>query len=168
MGGTGSTRRLVVEELDGDGVVKISESVVRRLKGESEPEGASSSQSKSAPRPERVYMPPPPPPQFGQARIDSKKAVQEVENFYQQKLRQLEERNATLQKITNEQFAKAVQEVEQKFLKQTGSPVCQDLQSRVYNCYVDNPKYTLRCSADVRAFSLCVEKARQNALARKG
>ncbi|XP_048239146.1 MICOS complex subunit MIC19-like [Haliotis rufescens] len=167
MGGTGSTRRLVVEEIDGDGVVKISESVVRRLKGESEPEGASSSQSKSAPRPERVFLPPPP-PQYGQARIDSKKAVQEVEAFYQQKLRQLEERNATLQKITNEQFAKAVQEVEQKFLKQTGSPVCQDLQSRVYNCYVDNPKYTLRCSADVRAFSLCVETARQNALARKG
>lgn len=42
----------------------------------------------------------------------------------------------------------------------TGSPVCQDLQDKVFRCYTDNHKKTLLCSADVRAFFECVERAR--------
>ena len=47
------------------------------------------------------------------------------------------------------------------FRKHTCSPVCQDLQAKVYECYLGNPKQTLNCSAEVRAFSTCVERARQ-------
>ncbi|ESO90493.1 hypothetical protein LOTGIDRAFT_69719, partial [Lottia gigantea] len=91
---------------------------------------------------------------------DTKKAIQEVEAFYQEKLKQLEAKNAQLQKITTEQFAKAVQEVEQKFLKQTGSPVCDDIQGKVYNCYSSKPQQTLNCWKEVGAFTSCVERAR--------
>lgn len=42
----------------------------------------------------------------------------------------------------------------------TGSPVCQDLQDKVFRCYTENHKKTLLCSADVRAFFECVERAR--------
>ncbi|WAR26207.1 LOW QUALITY PROTEIN: MIC19-like protein [Mya arenaria] len=47
-------------------------------------------------------------------------------------------------KIKAEEFARAVEEVEAKFIKQTGSPVCQDLQQEVYNCYQEHYKESLR------------------------
>lgn len=47
------------------------------------------------------------------------------------------------------------------FRKHTSSPVCQNLQSRVYECYLSNRNQILNCAAEVRAFSTCVERARQ-------
>ncbi|KAL8621155.1 hypothetical protein ACOMHN_004826 [Nucella lapillus] len=155
MGGSGSTRRVVVEEVDGSGVVKISDSVVKRIRGEEG--GAGDAPPTPSPNMHR-------PPSMSDK---SRAMVQDIESFYTHRLRELEDRNSELQKITNEQFVKAVQEVEQKFLKHTSTPVCQNMQSKVYECYLDNPKQTLNCSAQVRAFSTCVERARQNALLRK-
>ncbi|KAK6175335.1 hypothetical protein SNE40_013822 [Patella caerulea] len=170
MGASGSTRKIVVEDQDGGGVVKISESVVRRIKGQSDREESStdSKQQTHESRPSKptiierpVYYPAP-------TIKDNSRATQEIEAFYQEKLKQLEERNAQLQKITTEQFAKAVKEVEQKFIKQTGTPVCESIQDKVYNCYHSNPKESLNCWQEVGAFTTCVERARQNALARRG
>ena len=48
--------------------------------------------------------------------------------------------------------------------RQTGSPVCQDLQDEVYHCYQKNPSEPLNCSQQVRAFTAAVEKARQVSL----
>ncbi|WAR26252.1 MIC19-like protein [Mya arenaria] len=67
-------------------------------------------------------------------------------------------------KIKAEEFARAVEEVEAKFIKQTGSPVCQDLQQEVYNCYQEHYKESLRCSTQVKAFTQAVERERRNAL----
>ncbi|KAK7102508.1 MICOS complex subunit MIC19-like [Littorina saxatilis] len=165
MGGSGSTRRVVVEDNDGGGVVKISDSVVKRIRGQEDfsaaGAGSSSSGSAGAGTGSR-------PPSFSGYKGTDVAALQDIEAFYMDRLKQLEQQNSELQKITNEQFVKAVQEVEQKFLKHTCAPVCQDLQKRVYECYLANPKQTLNCSVEVRAFSTCVERARQNALLRKG
>ncbi|KAL5014799.1 hypothetical protein ScPMuIL_009069 [Solemya velum] len=153
MGGSGSTRRIVVENNEGsEGVVKISESVVNRLKGEPD---------KQAPA---TFQPPSP----KEYKFGKTTEAKEIEAYYQQKLKHLEERNMQLQKTTTEQFAKAVEEVEKKFLKETGSPVCQDLQQSVYECYLYNPKETLKCSSQVRDFSRCVERSKQNAMTRRG
>eukprot|EP00105_Crassostrea_gigas_P032041 XP_011454913.1 PREDICTED: MICOS complex subunit Mic19 [Crassostrea gigas] len=93
---------------------------------------------------------------------------EEFTDSYNQKLKELEEKNAQLLNARVDEFAQAVQEVEKKFMNTTGSPVCQDLQDKVFRCYTDNHKKTLLCSADVRAFFECVERARANALMRKG
>ena len=43
----------------------------------------------------------------------------------------------------------------------TGPQVCPELQTKVFHCYQANPDHTLECSAIVKAFAACVEKARQ-------
>ncbi|CAG5115273.1 unnamed protein product [Candidula unifasciata] len=112
--------------------------------------------------------PPPSPPQTRTFEPEPKPILhknKEVDEFYFNKLQDLQERNAALQRITNEQFANAVREVEQKFLKVTASPVCQDLQAKVLECYQSNPGQVLNCSALVNAFSTCVDRARMAAAA---
>ncbi|XP_064606534.1 MICOS complex subunit MIC19-like [Liolophura sinensis] len=160
MGGSGSTRRVVVEEdSEGAGVVKISDSVVKRLKETGDFAGLPSPpepREKPLPKPEKL------------PRFERDKHARDLEAFYQDKLRALEEKNALVYRTTKEQFAKAVEEVEQKFLKHTGSALCQDFQQQVYQCYKANSDKTLMCSPEVRQFTSCVETARQNALTRKG
>ncbi|XP_005103247.1 MICOS complex subunit Mic19 isoform X2 [Aplysia californica] len=153
MGGSGSTTRRVVVEDAGDDVVKISEAVVRRLKGIPDRDNAGSD----------VPPPIPSPTSRPDQRLYSQEINQEVEDFYVQKLKELQERNAALQKQTNDQFAKAVKEVEEKFVNYTASPVCQDLQTKVLQCYQDNANEVLNCSAIVNAFSTCVDRARMAA-----
>ncbi|GFR72722.1 MICOS complex subunit [Elysia marginata] len=70
--------------------------------------------------------------------------------------------NTQLQHQTNEQFALAVQEVEKKFMNVTASPVCQDLQTKVLECYQANGTEPLNCSGIVNAFASCVDRARVN------
>jgi hypothetical protein len=47
------------------------------------------------------------------------------------------------------------------FRKQSGGPVCQDLQQEVYECYQNNMKQPLNCSRQVKAFTEAVQKARE-------
>ncbi|XP_041350162.1 MICOS complex subunit MIC19-like [Gigantopelta aegis] len=158
MGATGSTHRVVVEQMDETGVVKISESVVKRLKGEADSEDC----FRPSPAPE-VTIPRP----FPRRTEGEMSALLQMENFYKQKLQELDAKNDALLKTSVDQFAKAVQEVEKKFMKHSSSPVCQDLQSKVYNCYIENECKTLNCAKEVRDFTCCVEKSRQNAITRK-
>ncbi|KAK3780755.1 hypothetical protein RRG08_001861 [Elysia crispata] len=97
-----------------------------------------------------------------QADLDRATAVlkKEAEDFYLQKIKDLQHRNSQLQQQTNEQFALAVQEVEKKFMNVTASPVCQDLQAKVLECYQANGSEPLNCSALVNAFASCVDRAR--------
>ncbi|CAG2242122.1 MICOS complex subunit MIC19-like [Mytilus edulis] len=163
MGASNSTRRVVIEDSSGSGVaVTVSQSVVRRLKGETESEPKT---DHTESRREQLSD------AITETRIPSRDSSQEVkklESYYQSKLAELEKKNASLLKQTTAQFAEAVQEVEKKFLKTTGPQVCPDLQTKVYQCYQANPDQTLECSSVVRAFVDCVERARQNALLRKG
>ena len=40
-------------------------------------------------------------------------------------------------------------------------PVCEDRRNEVLQCYHSNPGKPLMCSKEVKAFTLCVEQARQ-------
>ncbi|KAK0052716.1 MICOS complex subunit MIC19-like isoform X2 [Biomphalaria pfeifferi] len=152
MGGSGSTRRVVVEDARGEDVVTISEAVVRRLQGQPEAYEAIPETKPTAP------------PQFFKPETFESKSssllTKDEEDFFTQKLQELQQRNAALQKLTNEEFAKAVQEVEEKFVKTTSSPICQDLQLKVIECYQANPTEVLNCASVVDAFTTCVERAR--------
>ncbi|BFZ10852.1 hypothetical protein BsWGS_13892 [Bradybaena similaris] len=158
MGGSASTRRVVVEDTGGEEYVTISEAVARRLKGQADREVTVKDR-------ETVPASPPPIRAFDPESKPIYHKNKELDEFYARKLQDLQERNAALQKITNEQFASAVKEVEQKFLNVTASPVCQDLQARVFECYQSNPREVLNCSALVTAFTTCVDRARMSATA---
>lgn len=156
MGGTGSTRRITIEtEQDGQATVTISEAVARRLAG--------------LPDKDHTEDPAPPPPApraapKEQEPTDTRGYIRdvnpEIEDLYIQKLKDLQDRNEALQKQTNDHFAKAVQEVEDKFVSYTASPVCCDLQAKVMECYQVNPKEPLNCSPLVAEFTQCVDRAR--------
>jgi len=164
MGGSSSKRTLIVEN-DG-GSIKITEGVVRRLKGlpdddkkEKDNSGVTQPQAPPvpAPPPQPKVQQPPKEPEYG---LYQKKVNAELEDLYVQKLKDLQDKHAELNKKTNEQFTKAVKEVEGKFLDFTAVPVCQDLQATLLKCYQDNPHEILKCSSVVNAFSTCVERAR--------
>nr|XP_022301630.1 MICOS complex subunit Mic19-like [Crassostrea virginica] len=141
MGGSSSTRRIEFEQ-DPNNQIVVTEDFAKRI----------GSHGTNSGRPSRRKM----------------ESEEEFSHSYNQKLKELEDKNAQLLNARVDEFAQAVQEVEKKFMNSTGSPVCQDLQDKVFRCYTENHKKTLLCSADVRAFFECVERARANALMRKG
>lgn len=141
MGADQSTRKVIVEGTDN---IRITESVVGRLIGVPESEVSKGSEG-----------------QYGPVTAEEREAIKrQIEDEYRQKIYNA---NVELNRIKTEQFAKAVQEVESKFLKYSGSPVCQDLQDEVFQCYQKNPSEPLNCSKQVKAFTSAVEKARLNA-----
>lgn len=154
MGGSGSTRRVTVQEDDGPGMVKISENVVKRLVGQ---EGTAVAKQGEYQPGDRMDL----------SRRDGDD-LHKIEQYYQEKINSLEERNNQLFEEQKHQFAEAVQEVEKKFLKTTASPVCEDLQTAVLACYQVNPNQTLLCSPHVKAFNECVQKQRERILTKKG
>ncbi|KAH9503625.1 MICOS complex subunit MIC19 [Bulinus truncatus] len=152
MGGSESTRRVIVEDAKGEDVVTISEAVVRRIQGQSESFDTLPEKKPTLPSP--LSKP---------DTIERKGATllaKDEEDFFALKLQELQQRNASLQKLTNAEFARAVKEVDEKFIKTTSSPVCQDLQLKVLECYQANPTEVLNCAAIVDAFTTCVDRAR--------
>jgi hypothetical protein len=88
-----------------------------------------------------------------------------LKSSYDGKIRAIEEQNAQLYQTTVDHFAKAVEKVEQKYLKVTEPPVCGELQTSVMNCYLNNRSKSLNCSAEVNAFNNCIHKYRERTLA---
>ena len=76
-------------------------------------------------------------------------------------------KNDMFYKLTVDEFAKAAQDVEQKFIKPTLKPVCEPLQSSLLNCYKNNPQKILDCSKDLQKFKDCVSY-RKEALLKSG
>ncbi|KAF0294262.1 MICOS complex subunit MIC19 [Amphibalanus amphitrite] len=68
--------------------------------------------------------------------------------------------------LTTEAFHRTLAEVQGLFLKASTTPICQDGQERVMNCYSDNPKQSLKCAKEVQQFSECVDLTRLNRLMR--
>ncbi|KAK2154138.1 hypothetical protein LSH36_275g01041 [Paralvinella palmiformis] len=155
--GSSSPRSIAIEkEEGGSGMVKISESVTRRLVGKHD--------SKDS-HPPTIDEP--------QTRITVKRAIPDeqlqseldkVRDHYEKKVRALEKQNREVHKTTVEQFAKAVEDVEKKFLKTAAPLVCDELQNKLMQCYRDNPNQVLNCSQMVRAYSSCVEHERGSLL----
>ncbi|XP_052779413.1 MICOS complex subunit Mic19-like [Mya arenaria] len=149
MGGSQSSANTRTVEVDesGNPIVFLTGNVHRRLQGLPE------SQEKDVQQgvPEGMAL----------SREQVEAMRRQIENEYRQRIIDTHSEN---HKIKAEEFARAVEEVEAKFIKQTGSPVCQDLQQEVYNCYQEHYKESLRCSTQVKAFTQAVERERRNAL----
>lgn len=148
MGGSSSSpRRVTITEDEATGTVQISEAVARRLLGKPELPDQSET-TPQEPQPSVV-------PQQGGADVEN------LKRQYQERIAALEGTNNDIHKITKEQFAQAVNEVESKFVDQTATPVCENWTKKVLQCYQDNPDYTLHCSQEVKQFSACVQRQRE-------
>jgi len=159
MGASDSKRTMVVNRDD----IMVTQGVLKRL---TSPDQAPEPESKPE---DRSGM------EFGHA-IPSH-TIRQIESAYEEKLKTMEEKEAQVKarlhkyeeqseqqlQTQKEEFNQAMTEVENKFMRNTGSPVCQDIQQEVFHCYQNNPKQTLNCSSQVRAFTSCVDDARKDA-----
>ncbi|XP_039180678.1 MICOS complex subunit MIC19 isoform X2 [Crotalus tigris] len=89
------------------------------------------------------------------------KELKKRETYYKEQLNHLEERSSQFYKVTTEQYEKAVKEVKSRFKRYKTDPVCVDLQNQIFQCYQQNPKETLSCSALAAEYFKCVQHARQ-------
>uniref|UniRef100_A0A6B2F9S1 CHCH domain-containing protein n=1 Tax=Bothriechis nubestris TaxID=1766655 RepID=A0A6B2F9S1_9SAUR len=96
------------------------------------------------------------------------KELKKRETYYKEQLNRLEERSSQFYKVTTEQYEKAVKEVKSRFKRYKADPVCVDLQNQIFQCYQQNPKETLRCSALAAEYFKCVQHARQCSAGRGG
>eukprot|EP00106_Octopus_bimaculoides_P001931 XP_014769373.1 PREDICTED: MICOS complex subunit Mic19-like [Octopus bimaculoides] len=105
--------------------------------------------------------------QMNEIYVEREKAFRSIEEFYQEKMKSLQHQSTKMNTATRQEFAKAVEEVENKFLKHVEAPVCEDLQLKVLECYRTNQSHPLNCSAEVHAFATAVDQARQNVILAK-
>lgn len=221
--GNASTRRITVANEGGvPSVIKVSDSVIGRLKEANEPPPQKRVQEKPVeiaepvqpapvpPAPAQIEAPPvaaieePPavipeptpqqtpheqPPVFAQQpqqvpnnyffpeeahlallrlRQERELELKKVEDYWREKLKIVESKYVNLNKLTSEEFAKSVAEVETLYKKEPCGPICQDMEKSVIKCYQDNPKQSLVCSSIVKDFSQCVASASLNALSQAG
>lgn len=156
MGGGGSTTRNITMEEDPDtGMVKVSEDVLRRMLGEEQSQEVLKEHHQWDVKEKKLLE------DKWQARLNAS------ERKWQERLRAIEERNANTFEINTEEFKKAAEEVEAKFIKQSHVPICQSLQEEVMKCFNENPKHTLSCSQQVKDFTHCVEQARTSIVTKK-
>ncbi|XP_012576507.1 PREDICTED: MICOS complex subunit MIC19 isoform X2 [Condylura cristata] len=90
------------------------------------------------------------------------RVIKKQDAFYKEQLARLEERSSEFYKVTTEQYQKAAEEVEAKFKRYESHPVCADLQTKILQCYRQNNKQTLSCSALADQYMRCVNQAKQN------
>ncbi|CAI7994078.1 MICOS complex subunit Mic25 [Geodia barretti] len=85
-------------------------------------------------------------------------------SVWQRKYELEREKNSELKHVTDDEFVKTVGEIRQKFQEADVLdmlPVCEDKRNEVLRCYQSHPRKPLLCSDEVKAFSSCVETARQ-------
>ncbi|KAM6436255.1 MICOS complex subunit MIC19 isoform 2-T2 [Liasis olivaceus] len=92
---------------------------------------------------------------------EKERELKKHETYYKEQLARLEERSSQFYKVTTEQYQKAVDAVESRFKRYKCDPVCAELQSKILQCYQQNPKETLSCSALASEYFKCVHHARQ-------
>uniref|UniRef100_A0A4W4DSC9 Uncharacterized protein n=1 Tax=Electrophorus electricus TaxID=8005 RepID=A0A4W4DSC9_ELEEL len=89
------------------------------------------------------------------------RALRKQEAFYREQVAKLEEQSAQVAKVTNENYHKAMDEVNAKFKRYEVSAVCADLQDQIMKCYRENVGKTLLCSRLASLYLQCVSDAKQ-------
>ncbi|KAG7250588.1 hypothetical protein CRUP_022628, partial [Coryphaenoides rupestris] len=94
-------------------------------------------------------------------KLDQKeRALKEQDELFKKHIAKLEEKRSQFYKITAESFQKGKEETHSRFARFSVNAACGDLQSRVMNCYGDNPGRTLACSSIAAAYMQCVADAK--------
>lgn len=180
MGGTQSTntRRISIPNEDPASVIKVSDSVVQRLKGgtevkeiRSEPPPPVSQIQSDADKVTSSF----PHSNYGRVtpktsleiRQDREAALRDNDEYWQKRLKAMEESHVLINKKMEDEYKKAIKEVEDLFSRlpaKREQPPCSNAGQFVKNCYQQNPREVLKCAKEVEAFATCVDRKRVNIL----
>jgi len=98
----------------------------------------------------------------GTERVDK---IKQAESYYRQKLDELMDRERRRQVESSAQFKESLERLQQRFLKYSCHTACAELESKVLQCYLQNPGQTLRC--DSNEYIQCVDEYRAKLLSAK-
>jgi len=93
--------------------------------------------------------------------------VKKAEVYYREKLNELLERERERELEATKIFKQRVEELQQRFLKYSCHTACAEVESKVLQCYLQNPRQPLRCSRDGDEFIQCVDEYRAKMLTAK-
>ncbi|XP_058442831.1 MICOS complex subunit MIC19 [Malaya genurostris] len=183
MGASASTPRTVTVDNDSPvGVIDISDGVVQRLKTGMPPkEGGLQKQSAARVDGNNVPSSYPNPPQFStgygepsltslQIRREKEQELRANDIYWAKRLQNLEANLQKSNQILEKEYNDAIINVKKRFENVSAShqiPPCQELKAKVIECYQKNQLETLNCSADVKAFTDCVNLNRIQLLREK-
>ncbi|XP_049772095.1 MICOS complex subunit MIC19-like [Schistocerca cancellata] len=173
MGNAGSTRKISLQNEDPASVIKVSDSVVQRLKGAGETESqddARPKNSNSSPSQQQYINENEPSKTSLEVRREKEAEIRNNDVYWERRLAKLQDTHNRVNRRMEEEYEAAVQEVKKSFPKM---PVenqvipCQDAKAVVINCYKQHPRQTLLCAKEVEAFSACIDMKRRNIMSNK-
>lgn len=95
--------------------------------------------------------------------LDNKeKELASISSFYKEQLEILEKKNFDNYKETAEQYNQAVTKAETHIRPRQAMSVCAELQTKVLQCYRENPQQTLHCSSLAKQYMTCVQQAKKS------
>lgn len=190
-----NARRLSIPNEDKTGVIKVSDSVVQRLKGGPTSNAMQEPINDVRIRPNQPTTQQPlvsnlpaasagvqtslqPQVPYYEPTLSSMQLLQEKEielrkndKYWEQRLAKLQENHRDVNRVLEEEYNKASREVTMRFASaptKLMNPPCQELKSSILECYKSNPKNTLACSKIVQSFASCVDSSRVNVLEKVG
>jgi coiled-coil-helix-coiled-coil-helix domain-containing protein 3 len=172
-----NTRRISVTNDDPASVIKVSESVVQRLKGvrevkdslfesrpESQPQFDTEKVTSSFPH---SYYGRGAPKTSLEIRQDQEAALRENDQYWEKRLKTIEDNHKMINRKMEDEYKKAAKEIEELFSRlpaKLQQPPCTNAGQHVKNCYQQNPREVLKCAKEVEAFAACVDMNRVNLL----
>ena len=174
MGSGNSTRRITITN-ESDNVLKLSESVVERLKDNVEKERPASSQENKQPNwsasvEEEPQLMPQAPQQGGKfVTMDTLRLRQQhqqeldlIQKHYRNKTEYLERQNRQLFDASRSKLENKLNQVDEKYISShKHEPVCVEAQRNVEFCYNENQGMSLKCSKVAKEFINCVDSVRR-------
>ncbi|XP_029990754.1 coiled-coil-helix-coiled-coil-helix domain containing 6b isoform X2 [Sphaeramia orbicularis] len=91
-----------------------------------------------------------------------------LSSFYKEQLEILEKKNLDNYKQTAEEYNQAATKAEAHIRPRQTVSVCTDLQTKVLQCYRENPQQTLHCSSLAKQYMNCVQQAKTSSLTNHG
>ncbi|XP_054263096.1 MICOS complex subunit Mic19 [Macrosteles quadrilineatus] len=177
MGGGQSTRKIQIDNDEPVGIIKASENVVQRLKstnGGGSNIGASSNYTQPS-SPDKMsnnsqnqshqvpaYIPQPY-VTSSMVREQVEKELEKNDRYWESRIRGLQENQNKLSYIMESEFNKAYKEVGKNFPVIAPKSVvmpCQDIKTKLVDCFKNNANQTLNCSKIVNEFTSCVSNSR--------
>ncbi|XP_063217163.1 uncharacterized protein LOC134527974 [Bacillus rossius redtenbacheri] len=182
MGGSQSTRKITVENVDPSNLIKVSDNVVKRIQGASENPTVKEDQNKPTGTESETFSEPAnvpayryePVPTFTSLQVlqDKEAQIKQQDEFWRRRIEKMKEDHKQINQIMDFEYNKARQEISELF-RHVPTAVqdvvpCQLEKSAVARCYSDNPRKTLNCAKEVQQFSTCVDLKRSEIAKKRG
>ncbi|KAG5898406.1 hypothetical protein JTB14_030384 [Gonioctena quinquepunctata] len=177
MGGSSSkTRKLTVENDDPSNVIKVSEDVVDRIRGNQMVRQDSQRNQGLQPPPQGTpimttpYFLNEPSLTTLQLRQQNVAELKKNDEYWENRIKALEASHKKMNEVMEQEYTKAVEEFSGSKKVVTGRilPPCKDSERAVMECYKCYPDEPMRCAKIVQAFQECVDMKRSCLLANRG